>query len=238
VIAITFALPVESAGLVRLLREKERQLCGETKVLRGKIDNRRVEILHTGVGEKVCRQRVEKFLQDRQFDLLISAGFAGALTDQLKVGDLLLAKNFATAKIDQVQSLLSDHRVQPGDLVTMSRVIDSREERYQIGESTGAVAADMETDFIARACAEHVLPMLSLRAISDTPARSLPVPPGILFDIDQQKTDLGKLSLYLFKRPWLLPNTISFAGQASTARRALTHALYLLLRSNFWGPND
>jgi adenosylhomocysteine nucleosidase len=238
VIAITFALPVESAGLVRLLRERERGLCGEIKVLRGQIDNRRVEILHTGVGEKACRQRMEMFLQDRQFDLLISAGFAGALNDQLQVGDILLAQNFSTANIDQVRSLLSNHPVQSGDLVTTSRVIDSREERYQIAKSTGAAAADMETDFIARACAERALPMLSLRAISDTPARPLPVPPGILFDIDQQKTRLGKLSLYLLKHPRLLPNTISFAGQVRAARRALTDALDLLLRSNFWRPND
>ena len=41
-----------------------------------------IEILHTGVGEKVCRERIEKFLKDQQFDLLISAGFAGALNDQ------------------------------------------------------------------------------------------------------------------------------------------------------------
>jgi adenosylhomocysteine nucleosidase len=232
VIAITFALPAESAGLVRLLREKERRLCSDTQIIRGKIDNRTIEILHTGVGEKICRRRMAEFLQDRQFDLLISAGFAGALNDRLEVGDVLVAANFSTANTQQIQSLLSNHRVQPGELVTLSRVIDSREERYQIAKGTGAVAVDMETEFIARACAEQALPMLSLRAISDTPAQPLPAPPGILFDIDEQKTKLAQLSVYLLRHPNRMPRMILFVRQVRKARSALTDSLETLLRSD------
>ena len=95
-IAITFALPAESSAFLRRLRNKSRAERNGIRIIRANLEDREVEILHTGVGELVCRQRMAAFLHDRQFEYLISAGFAGALNDQFKVGDLLLAENFST----------------------------------------------------------------------------------------------------------------------------------------------
>src|SRR6516162_5017755 len=85
-IAVTFALPAESSGFLRRLNNKSRSPRNGIQTVRGKIDNREVEVLHTGVGERICHQRVAGFLQHQQFDLLISSGFAGALSDELKAG--------------------------------------------------------------------------------------------------------------------------------------------------------
>ena len=104
-IAVTFALPAESSGFLHRLHNRTRSHRNGVVTIRGKIDNRAIEIFHTGVGEKVCRQRMARFLQDRQLDCLISAGFAGALNDQLDVGDLLLAQNFSTAELGKARSL-------------------------------------------------------------------------------------------------------------------------------------
>src|SRR5439155_3084603 len=117
-IAVTFALPAESSGFLRRLHKKTRTDRNGIRVIRGEIDNREIEaresfrnrtieVLHTGVGEKVCRERMAKFLQDRQFDCLISAGFAGALNDRLHVGDLLVAENFSTVQLTEARSALS-----------------------------------------------------------------------------------------------------------------------------------
>ncbi len=109
-IAVTFALPAESSEFLSRLKDKSRADRNGIRVIRGKIDDRDIEILHTGVGEKVCRQRVEKFLQDHQFDLLITTGFAGALNDELQPGDLLLAKNFSTIDLNEDCQRLRDPR--------------------------------------------------------------------------------------------------------------------------------
>jgi adenosylhomocysteine nucleosidase len=236
VIAITFALPAESSKFVGRVREKKRETSGDSQLITGKIDNRPIAVFHTGVGEKICRRRIAQFLQDRQFDLLISAGFAGALTNAFDVGDLLLAKNFSTVELDRVRAILSHFHVQTGDLFTASRVLDSHEERIRAAEKTGALAIDMETEFIARACAEYAVPLLSLRVISDTPARPLPAPPEVLFDIHYQKTKLLHLSVHLLKHPAALPRLVSFAQQVRSARRSLTGALEMLLRSDFAAP--
>ena len=97
-IAVTFALPAESSEFLRRLGNKSRTNRNCITTIRGKVGDREVEVLHTGMGEKVCRQRLGKFLEDQQFDFLISTGFAGALNDEMQVGDLLLAKNFWPAR--------------------------------------------------------------------------------------------------------------------------------------------
>ena len=115
-IAITFALPAESQEFLLSLSNKSRGDRNGIPTTRGKIDDRAIEVLHTGVGENVCRQRMAKFLSatgrirrgehDQHFDYLISAGFAGALNDQLQLGDLLLAKNFSTVRTEENFSAL------------------------------------------------------------------------------------------------------------------------------------
>ncbi len=98
-IAVIFAVPAESREFLRYLAQKSRTDRKGIRTIRGRIDERLIEVLHTGVGEKVCRQRLEKFLQDQQFDCLISSGFAGALAHDLQIGDLLLAENFSTVDL-------------------------------------------------------------------------------------------------------------------------------------------
>src|SRR6266571_9220986 len=135
-IAVTFALPAESSDFLRHLRNQSRTDRSGIRTIRGTIDDRAVEVLHTGVGEKVCRQRVAEFLQDQQFDLLISSGFAGALNDELKVGDLLLAKNFSTIDLNDRRSSFSSLPIHIADLLTVSALIDSSDERNRIARAS------------------------------------------------------------------------------------------------------
>src|SRR5215471_18543382 len=106
-VAVTFALPAESLQFLRRLGSKSCADRNGIRVVRGTIDDRTVEILHTGVGEKICRKRIGKFLEDACFDILISTGFAGAVNNRLHVNDLLLAQNFSTVDLKQAQVLLS-----------------------------------------------------------------------------------------------------------------------------------
>jgi nucleoside phosphorylase len=186
--------------------------------------SRATEVLHTGVGEKVCRERVGKFLQDQEFEFLISTGFAGALNDELQVGDLLLARNFSTLDLNDSRSF-SSLPIRTADLLTVPALIDSSDERNEIARSTGAAAVDMETEFIARACAEHGIPLLSLRVITDTPREPFPAPPKILFDIEQQRAHLLKLARFLLAHPNKIPRLIEFARKIARARKILATAL-------------
>ena len=211
-IAVTFALAQESADFRRLLGDRARD----------------VAILHTGVGEKICRQRIEPFLDSHSFDFVVSSGFAGGVEPSLGVGDLLLAENFSDpALLAPARRLLTGHVAR---LATVDRIVETVAERAQFARACNAVAVDMETRWIAEACAQRKIPFLALRVISDTVAAPFPAPPRVLFDLDRQCTSPQQLLGYLLRHPASIGRLIRFARQISTARANLAVALDLVLR--------
>src|SRR5215831_13194283 len=219
-IAVTFALPSESSEFLRLLGNRSRVRRDGISIVQGTIGHRSVEVIHTGVGEKICRERIGNFLQDQQFDLLISAGFAGALNHELQINDLLVAENFSTIDLKQAHLLFSPLVIHPVDLLTVRALIDSSEERERMARESGASAVDMETESIARACAARAVPLLALRVITDTPTQPFPAPPHVLFDIQKQRTNPVKFAMFFLQRPNRAPSLIQFAKRIARARTA------------------
>jgi adenosylhomocysteine nucleosidase len=224
-IAVTFALPAESVEFLRRVGNKSRADRNRLRIVRGTIDHRSIEVIYTGVGEDICGERIGRFLENQQFDFLISAGFAGALNHELQVNDLLVAKNFLTLDLKHAQSSLSNVSIRAANMLTVPALIDSSEERERIARESGASAVDMETEFIARACADHGIPLLPLRVITDTPTQPFPAPPSVLFDIQRQRTHIAMLAKFLFAHPRRLPGLVQFASRIARARTILANAL-------------
>lgn len=232
-IAITFALPAESSDFVNLLETPGLISREGVETIRGHLHGKSVAVIHTGVGEKSCRARMEVLLRRERFEYLISAGFAGALEKELAVGHLLIADNFSSPALLQSPRLdLPDDGLFLGKLLTVPKMIDSAAEREHRALRTGAVAVDMETEFIAEACAKCELPMLSLRAISDTPSEPFPAPPHVLFDLKKQKTDFARLGFYLATHPAALSRLNAFRQRVALARKNLANVLERILRSD------
>jgi adenosylhomocysteine nucleosidase len=233
IIAITFALPAESSDFVRLLTSPVVYARGGVATIRGQVHGRMVTLFHTGVGEKSCRAQIGNFLRQQQPKYLISTGFAGALDEELQIGSLLLSENFSSPELlESPQLAFSDNALFMGKLVTAPEVIDSKSERARLAAESGAAAVDMETAFIAQACATHRVPMLSLRVVSDTPSSPLPAPPSVLFDVETQKTNIGRLALHLATHPLALIRLNAFRQRIALARRSLTSSLVELLRKD------
>jgi len=222
-IAVTFALPAESSEFLRRLGNRSRANRNDISIVRGTIGHRSIEVIHTGVGENTCKRRIGRFLENQQFDFLISAGFAGSLNHQLQVNDLLVAKNFST--LDLKHASLSNVSVYAANMLTVPALIDSGDERQRIAHESGASAVDMETEFIARACAARDIPLLALRVITDTPTQPFPAPPRVLFDIQQQRTHLAVLARFFLAHPGRMPGLIQFAKRIARARKILSNAL-------------
>jgi nucleoside phosphorylase len=222
-IAVTFALPAESSEFLRRLGNKSRANRNGIKIVRGTIGHRSVEVIHTGVGENTCKERIQKFLDNQRFDFLISAGFAGSLNHELQVNDLLVAKNFST--VDLKHASLSNVSVYAANMLTVPALIDSSEERQRLARESQASAVDMETEFIARACAVHGIPLLALRVITDTPTEPFPAPPSVLFDIQRQRTHVVLFAKFFLAHPRRMPGLVEFARRIARARKTLSNAL-------------
>jgi len=229
-IAVTFALPVESSDLVFLLQSKQQTRAGESNIVRGEIGTRSLTIVHTGVGQRTCEARMKNFLGRDHPRFLISSGFAGGISTEMSSGDLFLAENFSDTQLFQTaQRVLRDQPLSVGDLFTSSSIVDSAAQRSEIAKAHHADAIDMETEMIARACRESGVRFLSLRGISDTPREPFPVSPALLFDLERQKTPLAPLALHLLTRPHSIAGLLRFNGQIKQARKTLTDALTRLI---------
>src|SRR5256714_12657961 len=165
-IAITFALPAESSDFVRLLERPILISREGVENIRGRLHGKLVDVIHTGVGKMVCRERMEVMLRRERFECLISAGFAGALEKELRVGHLLVADNYSSPELLASPELeLGDQGTFLGRLATVPRMIESMAQRETLNKRTGAAAVDMETGTLAEPCSAHDLPMPPIRAI-------------------------------------------------------------------------
>ena len=227
-IGITFALPSESSDLRRRLQGLERH----DNLLSGRIGTRDVTILHTGVGAKACNARLEMLLHKTRPGLVISSGFAGAVSEDLHVGDLILAKNFSDpGLLANAERILRDGQPRVVKLFTATSIIDSVADRNEIARAADAAAVDMETGAIADVCKIHGVPLLSLRIISDTASQPFPAPPSVLFDIERQQTNFVRLLAYLLRDPGSVWRLFRFGRQIGRARARLTDAISDLVRS-------
>lgn len=218
-IAITFALRTESAEFAAQLRKE-------------KIDDRQIIIWHTGVGQKHCQLRMNEFFEAERPDFLISSGFAGGVREDLQVGDLILANNFSDQQLlAKAQQVLTSYKVEAVKIFTSATIINSIADRNEIARTNNAAAVDMETAVIASACATHGVPMLSLRVITDSLQEPLPAPPTVLFNIEQQRTGLGKLIAHLLRHPVAIWRLLRFGRRIAGARAILANAILALLRS-------
>src|SRR6202030_1859365 len=153
-IAITFALRAESSEFVRQLRNKK--MAGQ------------IVVVHTGVDQKRCQEKMAEFLTHSRPDFLIGSGFAGGILEDLQTGDLICGENFSDRQLASAATQTLGTSVRAVNILTTSAVIDSATERAERARASGAAAVDMETEFIAHTCAAHGIRMLSLRVISDS----------------------------------------------------------------------
>jgi hypothetical protein len=83
----------------------------------------------------------------------------------------------------------------------------------------------METEVIDELCRAHNLPMLSIRAISDTASEPFPAPANVLFNVAKQKTDFVRLGVYLITHMSAFGRLNAFRKRVTVARKALADAL-------------
>jgi len=150
---------------------------------------------------------------------LLCAGYAGALESHLVLGQVVVASNFSAPALSERCNFR--HVL----LTSEAQAIETVPAKAALGRKTGAQAVDMETGAVARVCAEHDVPLLALRAISDTAGQRIPVPLEVSFDLAQQRPKVRPLLAFLAHNPTLIVPFILFVTGLIRARAALTDAV-------------
>ena len=209
-ILITFAIPHESSDL--------RQRCLASHC----------QVVHTGIGLQSAATRIEQALQREQPELLISGGFAGGLDPELRVAELVAdSRRSCPALLARIHE-----SVRRGEFLSVSSPLETVAAKSVAFRDTGALAVDMETEAIARACSAAGVPALFIRAISDAAADEIPLPFEASYDLRLQRPRPLGVCLALLRRPAKLPRFVRFLRDLKTARATLTRAVWEVLENH------
>jgi len=177
-----FALGIESGGLVDQLQGAETSRHKHGTEHAGKLTGKEVVIVEAGVGAKAAARATGEAIKFYQPRWVVSAGFAGGLTDALRRGHILMADEVANRageklplgmKLDP-QWVAATKGLHVGRLLTVDGIIRQPAERRGLAAEHGAIACDMETFGVAEACQQHNAKLLSVRIISDAVDDELP----------------------------------------------------------------
>lgn len=181
-VGLVFALGIEAGGLVDRLDGVLTTKTPQVTFRHGGYRGRHVVLAEGGVGRQHAAHATEMLITAHQPQWVISAGFAGGLSDELRQHDLLLVN--AVGAPSQ-ETLTIDLRMSPaelarnptwhlGKLVTVDEVVRTAAEKRALGQSHAALAVDMETYAVAEVCRRLKTRFLAVRVISDTINDTLP----------------------------------------------------------------
>jgi adenosylhomocysteine nucleosidase len=151
---------------------------------------------------------------------IILAGLAGGLDPALRVGDVV---------VDQPQS--GPWPILPfrhGRVHTSEHLITTSTEKSELFRQTGCLVVDMESAIVRRFAETSGLPLLTIRAISDSADDALPE--RLLGWVDEfGRPRLGRVSRDLAGHPLQIPALIRLGRRSHRAARQMAYAVQLAL---------
>jgi adenosylhomocysteine nucleosidase len=196
-VCLLVSLKKEIDYFLDLLKDVKKRKASGHAIYRGQINGNEVEVIKTGIGNKPFGRKLLE-----SCSAVVSTGFCGALSGNLKTGDLVLSTELVSAdekllnglyratgtenRIDGLSEqkpkkipmavavgeklrLMQDKdiKIHQGRTVTASRTIRNYNEKFKLGQATGAVSVDME-DYHRMELADIIgVPFLSVRSVLD-----------------------------------------------------------------------
>lgn len=155
-------------------------------------------VVCSGIGPRAALRSADRVLARHNPRLLVSAGLAGSLVPELKVGDIIIPANVINSstgvRIPTGQGI--------GSLVSASDVA-AQEAKRLLARQYSAQAIDMEAAVVAYAAAERRVPFMAVKAISDE--IDFPLPDMNHFIDAQGRFMTGKFLSHIALRPKLWP---------------------------------
>jgi adenosylhomocysteine nucleosidase len=239
-LALLGALREEVADLKRQMVLEEAFAGQGYHVYKGKYKNKDVLLVQTGLGRERAERATKLVLSRYPVTAVISIGFAGALTEESKIGDVILCSTLHCANgliqkglkpesyycdtdlISRISQSLEGKavRFRQGSSVTVSQLVSNPEAKQKLGKAFRANIVDMESYWVARIASDRQIPFAAVRAVSDTVQDSLP-------PLDRMLTPNGKwrwekAAPYFIFHPQHLIKLFVLYRNARQARKSLT----------------
>jgi adenosylhomocysteine nucleosidase len=210
-IAIVAALQREVSGLVKNWKVVTRP---EFRFF----ENDRRVLVCGGIGAEAARRATEAIVNFYKPELIVSVGFAGALTARSKVGDVIRPHWVIDAK----DGSRHDTGAGDGSLLTIDEVAGTAQ-KAKLAEAYGAQAVDMEAAAVARGAEKHGIRFSAIKVISDQVDFAMPPVNRFVDGVGQFNT--VSFAGFVALRPWLWKSVIELGRNSSVASRVLRNTL-------------
>jgi len=234
-IGLIAAIPLESEALLQCIKECRRTTLGPFRAVRFQVMDRNCLLVTSGMGIKRAMDATRTLLTGSSPHLLISFGIAGAVNDDLKIGDVVVPGN--TCLLDkglpgQLRSLASLSEaawnaaaqvMQPeGARLVPGTAITTRSSQVVLPGMEGMPnpILEMETAGIAQVAAEAGVPLVSIRSISDGPQAPIPLDLEAVLD-ENDNLRIGRMLMIILRHPQII---LQSRQMMQNSRKAADHA--------------
>lgn len=249
-VGIVVALPEERKWLVRAFSYAKRNCYGSCTFYTGELAGRPVTLVEGGMGRVAATVACKLLLEQYQPEILISAGFCGAVLPGAKVADLLLCSRLmlfdgaalqervvtpdAAERALMLSSLLQQHHypATPGTFITADAIINKGELARRLPQGLPTPVLEMETAAVADAAAEWNCRFLAIRTVSDPAEEELSFDLGRLVTADM-KISIPRVIFQALKTPRIIPQLLRLANNSARAGKRLSDALQLILQQKW-----
>jgi adenosylhomocysteine nucleosidase len=210
-----------------------------------------VLVLETGVGGSLTKKALDWVLSKPllgnvpyQPKVVLSAGFAGALQEELQVGDLILASEV----VDPAGNLTSvpwpgplpagdwQPPMRRGRLLSHYKLASDPVQKKEMGRRREALAVDMESVMVASICSRREVSFGCIRVISDRVDTT--ISPQLLSVLSGAKVSWWRLAELLVRSPNKVGELWRLAKASRLASQQLAKALGELLTLTLsWGAD-
>ena len=184
-LALIGAMDQEVAGLRRLMRTPAMDRRQGFASVCGMLSGKQIVLAQSGVGQQRAQRSCRSVLDRYPVTGIISFGFAGALNPGLGIGDIVACSKLLVSsstrgmrKCDDSLLSIAQACVSPGCTtgvgITWPALVAAPSQKKSLFVSSGADIVDMESYWIAVMAADHGIPFITVRAISDTAYDDLP----------------------------------------------------------------
>lgn len=237
-IAILGAVSEEIAGIKREINISGRVRLDKSEAWFGKWHGKNIVLVRTGVGRKRAQNTTHQVINKFNPEVIISMGYAGALTEGLNVGDLFVASTILSSESDSKSFEMGDPKnlkwlelaknTQPpenfklkvGKLITVDMVVHTPEAKKELRNEFGAEAVEMETLEVALLTRANKIPFISIRGISDAVNHEL-IDSSSFLGSDGEISKL-RAGWYVLTHPKSLKSVFSLRSNTQIATQNLT----------------
>jgi len=236
-IVIITAMPVESKAVMGRAKPRKTSLPGGRKRYCARIGGHDIVLVEAGMG-MFNADWAATALTGEAPDLMLSAGFGGAVLDGLVVGDVVLAEQvmrWSDSGLEEVAVEFHGSRfdtdrplIRRGVYITCNMILNKHALSHLLPANAVNPVVEMESAAVAMVATTHNIPFLGLRAISDPWDEELAFSVSEFCGDDMRIRPIKVLTTVL-KQPSIIPQLIRLARNSRIAAASLTLAMERLL---------